>query len=59
MNWSVTRTGTKVPEDEALRRSMAQYLEHRVERLADVVSSVLGMSDLPGINDGPAIRPDL
>ncbi|WP_328514926.1 HipA family kinase [Ralstonia solanacearum] len=48
-----------VPEDEALRRGMAQYLEHRVERLADVVSSVLGMSDLPGINDGPAIRPDL
>lgn len=43
-----------VLEDEALRRSMAHYLGQRVEQLPDVVSKILGMPDLPGVNDGYA-----
>ena len=52
----------RIPSDhlklkhQALRRSMAHYLEQRVEQLPDVVSKILGMPDLPGVNDGYAAR---
>lgn len=48
-----------VPEDETLRHSIGQFLEQRVEQLADFVNKILGMSDLPGINDGLTIPLDL